>query len=399
MTIAVRTLASNTASTNGATTLSVSPTGMQENDWLIFWVVSVGGTGAHSNTAGSATRVHNDLSSGSVIVTSSWKKKCGAGEAGPYTFDFGGSSRRAVILCRAYSGCDSTDAVEEAPTQTTASATSLAVTGVDPAGTGGLHIVLGASRVASGVTQNFTEPASYPEQLEVQTNHATNPNADAAWFERALPNASATGSITFTVSSSDRLNGGSILLKAGQTTVSVGLATETDSALAVTGRKTATLGLTAETDTALAVTGRKTAAVGLAAESDTALDITGRKTATLGLAAETDTALAVSGRKVATLGLAAESDVALPVSGRKVGAVGVAGGTETALGLAAVRKIYRLGLAEETDTALPLVTAPPARATSTPTVTARRTSTPAVEARRTSTAAVTARRTSTPTVT
>lgn len=214
MAVAGRILAGNVATTNGATSLIVSPTGMEPGDWLIFWIVSAGGTGAHSNTAGDASRVHADLAGGSTIVTSSWKRKCAADEAGSYTFDFGGSTRRAVILCRAFFGCHPDDAVEAAPDQVTGNTVSaLTVPSVDPALAGGLHVVLEASRINGGSIQAFTPPPGYFEVLEAGSAHASNANAYAAWSERLLVDGSATGAVTFAVDTADRINGASLLLK------------------------------------------------------------------------------------------------------------------------------------------------------------------------------------------
>lgn len=217
MALAERTLSSNTATTDGATTLSVTPTGQQENDWILLGVVSAGGTGAHSNTAGGLSRATAaDIAGGTVTVASTWKKKCGASESGTtYTFDFGGSTRRACIIAICYSGGDGTDIVESAPAGVSsgASATSLAVTGVDPADVGTVHVIWEFSRMAGGETQSFTAPTNYTELFEVLTAHATNANAAAAVSTRALPDANATGDQTFTVSNNDRLTGASVLLK------------------------------------------------------------------------------------------------------------------------------------------------------------------------------------------
>jgi hypothetical protein len=343
--IAERTLSSNTATTNGATTLSVSPTGMQENDWLVFWVVSAGGTGAHSNTAGSCTRVHNDLAGGTTIVTSSWKKKCGASEAGPYTFDFGGSTRRAVIIARAYSGCDSTDAVEAAPTQTTDNpVTSLAVTGVDPASTGGLHIVLQASRAAGGASQSFTPPTNYTEKNDLGTSHATNANAFAAWAERALPDANATGDQTFTAASSERLNGGSILLKEGASETPISLSDTGAGADAVTVTVTLTV-----TDTGSGADAVTVAASATLAETATAGDQLGANVgAPLGDTASGTDAASVS----ATVGLAETASGADALSVVVQAALSEAAAALDALGVTATLTLTDTGTASDTVTAV-----------------------------------------------
>jgi hypothetical protein len=66
----------------------------------------------------------------------------------------------------------------------------------------------------------------------------------------------------------------------------------------------------------LGVAAGQTVVVGLAAETDTALAATHFKTRSVGLAAETDTALAARAVRTKTVGLAAETDTALPAACR-----------------------------------------------------------------------------------
>lgn len=270
MALSRRTLTSPTATTGtgSATSISVTPTGQQENDWVIIWVCSAGGADTHSNTAGGLTRVHADQSTGSTITTSSWKKKCGAGESGTTYTISSGTSRRWAIAVECWSGGDPTDVVEDAPAQVTASgASSLGVTGVDPANTGGVCLVLEASRIAAGTTQTFGPPTNYTEQHELQSSHATNPNAAIAISTRVLPDASATGTLTFTVSTADRLNGGSILLKpqsdvlgtavasSGFTGTAAGTFTNVGTAVASSGFTGTAIGKSTNVGTAVASSG------------------------------------------------------------------------------------------------------------------------------------------------
>jgi len=358
MALGVRTLASNTATTDGATTLSVSPTGMEQFDWLIIGVCSAGGTGAHTNTAGGLSRATAaDIAGGTVTVASTWKKKCGAGEAGPYTFSFGGSTRRAVIIAVAYSGGDATDIVESAPAGVAsgASDSSLAVPGVDPAGLGTTHLVWEFSRTAGGVQQDFNAITNYPETVEVSSTHATNANANAAVSTRALPNANATGDITFSVVTADRLSGTSVLLKPGLQTVAIGQVTETDSAGVLTRRHTYVIGQVTETDSAAVITpvqtgGGQTIAVGQVTETDSAGVITVRKTVILGQATETDAAGIVTMRKTIAVGQVTETDTAGVVSPMRVYDVGQAVETDTA-GALETAKTVTVNRATETDSA------------------------------------------------
>jgi hypothetical protein len=150
---------------------------------------------------------------------------------------------------------------------------------------------------------------------------------------------------------------------AGQTVV-VGLAAETDTALAATHFKTKTVGLAAETDTALPAAHFKTRTVGQAQETDSALAATHSRVKTVGQAQETDSALAATHRRARIVGQAQETDSALSlVPAGHVVAVGQAQEIDTALGLVPQPRRVVVGLAVETDTALAATavkaTAPP----------------------------------------
>ena len=99
--------------------------------------------------------------------------------------------------------------------------------------------------------------------------------------------------------------------------IAVGLATETDTALAVTPTAHAyDVGLASETDTGLAITPAAHAYdVGLATETDTALAVTvgAGQSIVVGLVVETDSALAVTHAKARTVGLALEFETALAI--------------------------------------------------------------------------------------
>ena len=94
----------------------------------------------------------------------------------------------------------------------------------------------------------------------------------------------------------------------------VGLATETDTALATSILREYSAGLATETDTALAAETIETHPVLLATETDTALGVSLLFGEQAGLAAETDTALAVSILREYTVGLATETDTASAVA-------------------------------------------------------------------------------------
>lgn len=138
--------------------------------------------------------------------------------------------------------------------------------------------------------------------------------------------------------------------------LTVGLPSEIDSAVAISAAKAATLGLSAETDSALAVAASKAATLGRATEADAALAVLASKAVALGLPTETDTARALTLAKTITLGVATETDSALPLVATR-GAASLGRATETdaapALGLT---KLVTLGVATETDTALAIST-------------------------------------------
>jgi len=139
----------------------------------------------------------------------------------------------------------------------------------------------------------------------------------------------------------------------GGTTQSVGIVTETDSALGIAGAKNLTAGLVSETDVSLGVAAAKAHGVGLSAETDVALSTAPAKTVGIGVPSEADQAFGVASAKRAQIALAAETDSALAagVSGATAVSVGLV--TEADAALAAVSAKYAgIGLTTETDTAL-----------------------------------------------
>jgi hypothetical protein len=119
-----------------------------------------------------------------------------------------------------------------------------------------------------------------------------------------------------------------------------------------------TPGVATETDTALAVSMQKHVAIGVATETDVALAPTLHKRIAVGMATETDTALAplLAGPITIDPGIATETDVALAPTLRKVLTVGIAQETDTALAQVVV-KILGIGIAVEVDSAFALVIA------------------------------------------
>jgi hypothetical protein len=132
-------------------------------------------------------------------------------------------------------------------------------------------------------------------------------------------------------------------------------------------------------DDVIVVATGQSAALGIASETDTAIALGRAKARLLGVASTAEAALALARVKTRAVGIAAEVDTALPIGRGKARLLGIASTTETALTLGRA-KAKLLGIATETDTALPITapSVPNVKATSTAAVTARRTSTSSV---------------------
>lgn len=139
------------------------------------------------------------------------------------------------------------------------------------------------------------------------------------------------------------------------TTVVLEIAAETDAALAVVPARSVTLGQATETDQVAPVSPSKSVALGLAEEFDALLPITptvgSPVVVQLGIATETDSALAVSAGKVVTLGMPVETDEVTAFTPAKSVTLGQAQETDHAFALA-VSKSVAMGVATETDSAL-----------------------------------------------
>ena len=137
------------------------------------------------------------------------------------------------------------------------------------------------------------------------------------------------------------------------TMADVGLAAETDTALALSALQIAAAGRADETDTALALTSGASAPVGTAAETDTALALSTVQITAAGIAFETDAALALDASTPGVVGAAFETDTALALVGAQIVPVGVAVESSASLALAAVQAITA-GMALEIDSGLSL---------------------------------------------
>ena len=140
----------------------------------------------------------------------------------------------------------------------------------------------------------------------------------------------------------------------GGITETVGLATETDSALASSSSKAHDVGQAAESDSALGGTVSKSSPVGQATESNLPLAVQSAKAFTIGQPSESDVALGLSVAKAFSTGLATATETALALTTAKRVTVSIVSEADAALAIAGVLKKHTLGLSGETDSALPV---------------------------------------------
>jgi hypothetical protein len=278
-----------------------------------------------------------------------------------------GTQQQTTVAIR---GADTTTPVDVSSATQSTAVNTLATASVDPVGTDGMFVGIWSLDAAN---RTWTQDASLTERID--GDGGTTLSVCVA-TEVLTSGAALTRSATCSGTAQDVAAYAIVLkLAAGGATSTLGLATETDTALGVTAAKVVTLGQATETDAALGATAAKTMTMGLATETDTALAVTATKAATLGIATETDSALGMTASKVYTLGLAtetdealgmtsgasasfefslaAEVDAALGLTAAKVVTLGLATEVDLAVGFTAT-KSYSLGIATETDSALGL---------------------------------------------
>lgn len=140
----------------------------------------------------------------------------------------------------------------------------------------------------------------------------------------------------------------------GGTTVNVGQAAETDTALGVAWTRSAPLGQAQEVDAAQALSHARSAALGTPTEVSMAVGVSWARSAALGLAQEASVALPVPHARARAIDQVAETDVALAVTAllHQVVPIGLAVEVDTAHPLFGITKRLELALAVETDAAL-----------------------------------------------
>ena len=174
------------------------------------------------------------------------------------------------------------------------------------------------------------------------------------------PAADSTGPVSFSCTFTSTIWVGALArlnatgsMGGGGSSGPVGMATETDTALALFARQVQAVGLATATSAALALGGVSIRATGLASSANAALALTPKQIRAVGLASETDTALALTSGMSGPVGLATSTNAAFALAPKQVRGVGLATDTSAALALTA-RQVGSVGLANETDTALAL---------------------------------------------
>lgn len=214
-----------------------------------------------------------------------------------------------------------------------------------------LHLKSGADAIDAG-TDLGTTPTGVNIDIDGRDRDAEGDTWDIGAHEFVAA-AGGGGAVVGLATETD-----SALAIAAAKTRSIGLATETDTARGLTAAKRKTIGIATETASALALSVGKQQAIGRSTETDTALPVSAGASTPIGRATETDVALSVTARKTKAVGRATETDTALPVNRSKRRAIGRAVENDLALPLSVAKRLA-IGLAAETDSALPVSGATP----------------------------------------
>jgi hypothetical protein len=144
-----------------------------------------------------------------------------------------------------------------------------------------------------------------------------------------------------------------IIIAEAASSSNYGVATETDTAVALVGSVLASYGIATETDAAVALVGSESVAYGVATETDSAVALVQDVGGVYGIATETDSAVALVGSDHAAYGVATETDAAVALTGQDVAAIGVATETDSAVALTG-SALASYGIALENDFAVAL---------------------------------------------
>jgi hypothetical protein len=339
------------------------PAGITAGDFLVFYVGNNGASvtlpSGWSSMTGSAGSVAAG-SNGSLLLAG---KVADGSETGSLTVTQ--ASAFAVGRMFRYTGVDQTtpqDTTATSTSSTTASITDPAITTVTP---GAMEIAVAMSRTAGTITG----PGGYTTE-----NQNTTGNPSTLYLDQLDAAAGSTGTVAFTLPGAS-VNAAAVhaalrpAVATGGHTQLVGIAAETDAAIAAGRLKTRLANVAPETDTAVAIGRLKSRAVAAATETDAAQALGRLKTRLVAIASETETAVAVTRRKTRAAAAAVETDAAVALGRVKSRLIGIAVETDTAVRKAGVvlgampaletdtavvvgrRKSRALGAAAETDSA------------------------------------------------
>src|SRR5262245_10408171 len=189
MAIAERTLTAADATATNGTTLSVTPTGMVTDDWMVAVYTTLGGTVTHAAPAG-WTNVASAVQGGTTM--SAWRKKAGSSEAGPYQWDTQqAANRRQTLYVRAFSGVDGTNPLDgSATTGTSASATSFTHSASTASGSGRWWLLATGKGTAAAATTTLNTPSGFTETADICSAHASLVNVNEGLHHKSVSSGS-----------------------------------------------------------------------------------------------------------------------------------------------------------------------------------------------------------------
>jgi hypothetical protein len=222
-----------TTGENGAGSTSVSiamPTGTVQNDVMIAIMASRAGTGTITPPSG-WTQI-NTTNSTTTIMSSTFYKVAGSGEAGPYVFSV--TSSKAAGIIASYSGVDTTTPIDAQGMQANASNTVMTAPSISPV-TSNTWLV-GAYSNATGTTFAAGSSMSLRGQTTSSGGGSAGTKITVGMQDLSISATGATGTKTMTATSGAINTGHLIALRPAATTTqaSYRLFQNTDSTTAST---------------------------------------------------------------------------------------------------------------------------------------------------------------------
>jgi len=162
---------------------------------MVALVGGVGGIATLTTPSPGWAEVVPQVNQGNTTTGSLWKKKAGAGEAGPYQWDSSLSVRMGIIVI-AYSGPDPENLIDGTQVSAEgANAQQLDHNSLTPSQQQHWHMlgVVSNSAAPDDNVVTWTQPGAYGEQAEIASTHATLANVHMALSDRELPSGAATG--------------------------------------------------------------------------------------------------------------------------------------------------------------------------------------------------------------